>query len=92
MTIESEKDIKILVTGGSGLLGHGIQFTLDNCKDERFTRRSNEMWYFVNSKDADLRNQEETLALFERIKPDFVIHLAGMNAIFNINSNGRRTL
>ena len=77
MTIDSDTNVTILVTGGTGLLGHGIKYSLENAKDERFAKRTNENWVFVNSKDADLRNESETLALFERIKPDFVIHLAG---------------
>jgi hypothetical protein len=56
MTIDSDtKPLTILVTGGSGLLGHGIQHSLDNSTDERFRRRNNETWIFANSKDADLR-------------------------------------
>lgn len=85
MTIDSDVQLTILVTGGSGLLGHGIQHSLDNSTDERFARRENETWIFANSKDADLRyamklicrSETDTLALFERIKPDYVIHLAG---------------
>lgn len=39
----------VLVTGGSGLVGHAIQTVIQ--KEER----DDEDWIFVGSKDADLR-------------------------------------
>lgn len=33
-------------------------------------------WFFAGSKDADLTNRESTFALFDRVKPTHVIHLA----------------
>jgi GDP-L-fucose synthase len=59
--------MKILVTGGSGLVGHGIQ----NCK-------SNHTIIFLSSKDCDLLSYNDTLALFKKEKPDCIIHLAGI--------------
>lgn len=35
-----------------------------------------EKWFFLSSKDADLRDRGETFALFERLRPTHVIHLA----------------
>lgn len=58
----------ILVTGGSGLVGCGIRDVQHLYPDYKFV--------FVNSKDADLTSFDSTNALFERIKPEFVIHLA----------------
>lgn len=60
----------VLVTGGTGLVGMAIQEVV---KEQG---KSDEKWYFVGSKDADLRNLEETRDLFERIRPTYVIHLA----------------
>ena len=40
---------RILVTGGTGLVGRGIQMALDDGQ-----KREDEEWFFVNSKDADL--------------------------------------
>jgi len=45
----TEKSI-ILVTGGSGLVGQGIRWVIEN--DEK---RPNEEWVFACSKDGDLR-------------------------------------
>eukprot|EP00092_Neocalanus_flemingeri_P000095 GFUD01000097.1.p1 GENE.GFUD01000097.1~~GFUD01000097.1.p1 ORF type:complete len:316 (-),score=99.59 GFUD01000097.1:589-1536(-) len=62
----------ILVTGGSGLVGKGIQTVISSDK------REDEEWIFLSSKDANLLNKEETFAVFEKHKPTHVIHLAAM--------------
>ena len=54
MTAHDEKHV-ILVTGGSGLVGKGIEWVLSNVTDKRFARRPNEHWVFLTSKDGDLR-------------------------------------
>ncbi|EPZ32781.1 GDP-L-fucose synthase [Rozella allomycis CSF55] len=66
----------ILVTGGSGLVGKGIEWALNH--DDQFKKLPNETWYFATSKDADLRSKSETEALFAKIKPTHVIHLAAI--------------
>ncbi|EFA04892.1 putative GDP-L-fucose synthase-like Protein [Tribolium castaneum] len=73
----------ILVTGGSGLVGKAIQTVLE---DEK---KSDETWIFVNSKDANLCDLEETKKLFEKHKPTHVIHLAAMvgGLFHNMNHN-----
>ena len=58
-----------MVTGGSGLVGQGIKACID--KEE-----GNEKWIFLTSKDGDLRDKEQTKAIFEKYKPTHVIHLA----------------
>ncbi|BFZ10087.1 hypothetical protein BsWGS_13126 [Bradybaena similaris] len=63
----------ILVTGGTGLVGKGIEAAV-----EREGKRDDEEWHFVSSKDADLIDRAATEALFARIKPTHVIHLAAM--------------
>jgi len=62
----------ILVTGGSGLVGKGIQTVISSDK------REEEEWIFLTSKDANLLNKEETFAVFEKYKPTHVIHLAAL--------------
>lgn len=66
----AEKKV-ILVTGGTGLVGKGLEAVV-----QKQEKRDDEEWVFVSSKDADLTNKEETMALFDRIKPTHVIHLA----------------
>ena len=60
---------KILVTGGTGLVGKAIQ------KYSDFIETGYE-YIFLSSKDCDLTSYNETRLLFEREKPDYVIHLA----------------
>ncbi|XP_023349282.1 GDP-L-fucose synthase [Eurytemora carolleeae] len=62
----------ILVTGGTGLVGKGIETALESCKEE------GEEWIFLSSKDADLSSESSTMALFEKYKPTHVIHLAAI--------------
>jgi len=69
----------ILVTGGSGLVGKAIEFVInDPNSDPNFRAQPGETWHFISSKEADLRNAEETKKLFEKYKPTHVIHLAAI--------------
>jgi len=60
----------VLVTGGTGLVGRAIQEVIEA------ESKSDEKWVFAGSKDADLRDIAATRALFARVKPTHVIHLA----------------
>jgi len=62
----------VLVTGGTGLYGSAIRHVVE---EEGMDLNQ---WYFASSKDADLRDAVSTAALFERLKPTHVIHLAAM--------------
>ncbi len=55
---------KILVTGGTGLLGTALNRVLPDA-------------IYLSSKDVDLRSFSETSKLFKEVQPDAVIHLAG---------------
>lgn len=70
--VSSSQKITVLVTGGTGLVGKAIEKVIQE------ENNPNETWYFASSKDADLRNRESTVALFQRIQPTHVIHLAAM--------------
>ncbi|EGZ13147.1 hypothetical protein PHYSODRAFT_511177 [Phytophthora sojae] len=63
----------VLVTGGTGLVGHALQ-------DVVATRGPSDPdeWHFVGSKDADLRDASQARALFERVRPTHVLHLAAL--------------
>ncbi len=45
---------RILVTGGSGLVGQAVQYITENYNCPRFGRNENEEWIFLSSKDGDL--------------------------------------
>ena len=63
----------ILVTGGSGMLGSSFDNNKNIIK--------------LSSKDCDLTNREETLKLFNKLKPEFVVHLAAKVGGVKANSN-----
>lgn len=67
-----EKNKTIIVTGGSGLVGKAIQDVV------KLDKKADETWIFVNSKDADLSDLNQTKALFEKYRPTHVVHLAAM--------------
>ena len=58
---------RILVTGGTGLVGRALQEVAAGSVDT---------WIFVGSKDADLTDAAATAALFALHQPTHVIHLA----------------
>ncbi|KAI5929527.1 GDP-L-fucose synthase [Manis javanica] len=70
---EPQGSMRILVTGGSGLVGRAIQKVVADG-----ARLPGEDWVFVSSKDADLTDTAQTRALFEKVQPTHVIHLAAM--------------
>jgi len=61
--------MRILVLGGTGLVGNGIKniITKDNTDDE---------YIFSSSSQCDLMNYEKTLEYFNTVRPNKVIHLA----------------
>jgi len=58
---------KILITGGSGLVGSAIKSIETNYSYE---------FIFLSSKDCNLTDYNATFELFNKIKPFYVIHLA----------------
>ena len=59
---------RILVPGGSGLVGKALQQTVGQAEN----------WTFLSSADGDLRSFTECQQIFERHKPTHVIHLAAI--------------
>lgn len=72
-----KKPFVCLVTGGTGLVGKAIEEVIRQDKASGVSSNE-ETWYFASSRDADLRDRASTRALFERLKPTHVIHLAAM--------------
>lgn len=70
-----EKQTTVLVTGGTGLVGSAIQWAIHNISGT-FGKEQNENWVFLSSKDADLRIYDETKSVFNKYKPEKVIHLS----------------
>ena len=72
--------MKILVTGGNGLVGSAFKKISSNYYNYEFI--------FIGSKDCDLTNYDITYNFFDKYKPDFVIHLAACvgGIFFNIDN------
>jgi GDP-L-fucose synthase len=65
--IKMKKEI-ILVTGGTGLVGNGIKMNIPQDQLDNYI--------FLSSRDGDLRDYTQAKQIFEKYKPDKVIHLA----------------
>uniref|UniRef100_A0A6C0BTM2 NAD-dependent epimerase/dehydratase domain-containing protein n=1 Tax=viral metagenome TaxID=1070528 RepID=A0A6C0BTM2_9ZZZZ len=70
--------MKILITGGSGLVGQAIQETiyLQRNNDDNSYINNDHDYIFISSKDCDLTNINDTKEYFSKCNPDAVIHLA----------------
>ncbi|KAE8414361.1 hypothetical protein BDV36DRAFT_9357 [Aspergillus pseudocaelatus] len=77
----------ILVTGGSGLVGSAIQWAIDS-SSSGVGNQGGGKWIFLSSADGDLRNYDETNAIFAKHKPTHVIHLAAR--VGGVYENSRR--
>jgi GDP-L-fucose synthase len=67
--------MKVLVTGGTGLIGSAIQ-------------KYRPDWIYIGSKDGNLTNFEEVKNILEKHKPDTIIHLAAnVGGLFKNISN-----
>lgn len=61
--------MKIIVTGGSGLVGSAI---------EKISKDFSHKFIFLSSKDCNLLNYNEVYKLLQKEKPSLIIHLAAM--------------
>jgi GDP-L-fucose synthase len=62
---------KILVAGGSGLLGTGLRLQAPNFPEREFI--------FLSSRDCNLTNQESVLRCVERHQPDAIVNFAAIS-------------
>jgi perosamine synthetase len=65
---------RILVTGGTGLVGSALK----EITDMRVGVSEQQVWIFVGSKDVDLTCSYSTELCFEKHQPTIVIHLAAV--------------
>lgn len=78
--------MKILVTGGYGLVGRAMQDVLVRCKLEESTQ---EEYRFLSRSDCDLRDEKSVQDYFNSFNPDVVVHLAShVGGVYdNMNNN-----
>lgn len=69
-----QEDHVVLVTGGTGLVGDAIRHVIG--EEHAAGVNTHEKYVFLSSKDGDLRDFEQTKAIFDKYKPTHVIHLA----------------
>ena len=67
---EGTKKTVVLVTGGSGLVGKAIESIINEEHNDK------ETWIFASSKDGDLRDKAQTVAMFEKYQPTHCIHVS----------------
>jgi GDP-L-fucose synthase len=66
----------ILITGGSGLVGHGIKSILSGQSESETEYTYKYDFIFLSSKNCNLEDYTQTFNYFNSIKPYYVIHLA----------------
>jgi GDP-L-fucose synthase len=59
--------MKILVTGGTGLIGKALL---------EVSKSDNNTWQFLSSKDCNLLDYDSLDKLLKKITPDYIVHLA----------------
>lgn len=64
--------MKILITGGSGMVGKAILNHINN----NIPKNTINDYIFMSSKNCDLTKYQETFNFFKKYNPDIVIHLA----------------
>ena len=92
---------KILITGGSGLLGSKL-IELSDKKWDIFPTYKNNKIFHNNAFPLELKNKKAIEKLIDKIKPDLVIHTAAItnidwaeshpNETFEINVNSTKSL
>jgi len=62
--------MRVVVTGGNGLVGKALQDLVESCSGDA-------EWVFLAGRnDVDLLDKASVVEVFERLKPDVVVHLA----------------
>ena len=73
--------MKVLVTGGNGMVGRNLKSIFPDA-------------YYPTSSECNIVDSNQTHAVFEKYKPDIVVHIAarvaGLNG--NINDNYQQFL
>ena len=74
-----QKKLRVLITGGAGLVGSAIRDVSKNYHDLDFI--------FTTHQENDLCKESEVKNLFSSVKPDYVIHTAARAGGLGRNAN-----
>jgi GDP-L-fucose synthase len=75
--------MRILVTGSNGCVGKALK---TQCIDSNFRCMDDNDWIFIERKDCDLTDREQTIQLFKDIRPEYLVHLASyVPGFYNID-------
>jgi len=75
---------RILVTGGSGVLGTALKVLATSIKDREFI--------FFTSEECDLTNFQNTVNFVKLVSPDAILHLAALSGGVELSTNFPATL
>lgn len=83
-----EKRMKVIITGGTGLLASNIAlYKRDDWEILLLTRNHTLTFEGVSTSKANLLDCESTTRLFKSFKPDLVIHTAGLTSVEECEKN-----
>lgn len=80
--------MRILVTGAYGMLGTSLQKMIKK-ESEKIGDGKYHLFYYLSSKECDLRDIDKVESLFHKFQPQIVIHLAScVGGVYqNMNNN-----
>jgi len=82
--MEHKYFIKILITGGSALVGTAVKSIQNRYPESEFI--------FIGSKDCDLTNKDEVFTYIQKHKPEAIIHLAAVSGGIGLSTKYPATI
>lgn len=82
--MSGDQDV-ILITGGTGLVGQAVKYIVSHQSPEEYIQCK---FVFIGSKDGDLCDYQQAKKIFDKHRPNRVLHLAAMvGGLFKNQSN-----
>ncbi len=80
---ESQKVVKVLITGGAGQLGSDLVLSAQNCGHELFATRHS---------DLDITDKTQVTEMIRAAEPEAIIHAAAWTAVDECESNPQKAM